>query len=96
MNVLKRYGIDTAGLEQKKILFASEDMGRNFENNEVAVFDQYILATPLYINANRLFCNMIWQDVKNQEKREASDLIFSICIQCILGGRTRGNIDRVE
>lgn len=76
LNVLKRYGIDTAGLEQKKILFASEDMGRNFENNEVAVFDQYILATPLYINANRLFCNMIWQDVKNQEKREASDLIF--------------------
>ncbi len=48
-------GLDVSGLRNRKILLASEDLGRNRENNNLAIFESYILAAPEYLNADTLF-----------------------------------------
>lgn len=75
LNLLKRYGIDVTEWEGKKILFASKEIGRNFDNNFVAVFDDYLLTTPNFITAYRLFQSIIRQDEENSQRRKESMLI---------------------
>jgi hypothetical protein len=69
------YGIDVSKIENKKVLFASKDLGRNNTNNNMAVFDDYILASPGYISCNEIIHNIILGDYKNRNIREKSSLI---------------------
>ncbi len=45
------FGIDTSELQNKKLIMASKDMGRNFWNNYFAEFDNYILFSGDYLNS---------------------------------------------
>lgn len=69
------YGIDVSEFENKVIIFASKDIGRNVTNNFLAVFDDYILATPDYVTANDLLHYIVLRDYENRDKREQSELI---------------------
>lgn len=69
------YGVDCTELENKRIIFASKDMGRNQTNNFLAVFDQYFLAVPNYVTADSLLKYMALEDCENQKRREGSALI---------------------
>lgn len=69
------YGVDVSELENKRLVFASKDMGRNVTNNHLAVFDKYILAVPGYVSADDFLHYLILRDYKNRERREQSPFI---------------------
>lgn len=80
LNVLeKQYGIDVEFLKNKKIIFASKDMGRNLANNWISVFDQYILAAPGYLSEDGIFRYLVLKEDKYRQMREDSPII-----QCLL------------
>lgn len=68
------YGVDCPELENKRLIFASKDMGRNQTNNFLAVFDQYLLAVPNYVTVDSLLKYMVLEDCENQKRREESAL----------------------
>ncbi len=69
------YGVDISELEDKELIFASKDMGRNVTNNFLAVFDNYILASPDYITEDTLLHYIVLKDCENRLDRESSELI---------------------
>ena len=56
MEIENVFGIDSGELQNKKLIMASKDLGRNFSNNYFVEFDDYILFlgdylnSPIYIN----------------------------------------------
>jgi hypothetical protein len=69
------YGLDTSQLDNKKILFASEDMGRNNTNNFFSVFQDYILVTPGYLNCDTYLHYLVLGDSSHRDIRQKSPLI---------------------
>lgn len=45
------FGIDTDALKEKKIIMVSKDMGRNFTNNYLVEFDDYIVCSAEYLDS---------------------------------------------
>lgn len=66
------YGVDVSEFKNKKILFASKDLGRNVTNNFLSVFDEYLLVVPDSITADQLLHYMVLEDCENQKRRESS------------------------
>ncbi len=78
--IAERYtGEDYSELYQKKILIASEDMRRNFFNNEIAVFEDCILVADGYEEGPFLLQYLILQDRSVSEERKNSAII-STCL----------------
>lgn len=74
-NLKEIYGIAPSNYEDKVILFASKDMGRNVTNNFFSVFDEYILATPGYLSVNEMIHYLILADKNNAGRRQQSGMI---------------------
>jgi hypothetical protein len=76
------YGVDTSVLENKKILIASSDLSKNMTNNDIAIFNDYILTTPYGITEDNIMKYLILQDRKLTEERtnsfEMQQLLFSM------------------
>lgn len=62
-----KYGVDTGLLAQKKILLASEDLGRNFTNNNLVEFNDYILACDMYLDSGSYLNYLMYQHGKKSE-----------------------------
>lgn len=45
------FGIDTDALKDKKMIMVSKDMGRNFTNNYLVEFDDYVLFSAEYLDS---------------------------------------------
>lgn len=69
------YNVDVSEFENKKVIFASKDIARNVTNNNLAVFDDYILAVPDYITADDFLHYVILRDYKNQDRRKQSEFM---------------------
>lgn len=68
-------GFDVSSLQNKRVLLASEDMGRNFVNSDVSVFDNYILASPDSLTVNTMVHYILLEDTQNRDRRERSALL---------------------
>ena len=78
--IAERYiGEDYSELYQKKILLASEDMRRNFFNNEIAVFEDCILVADGFADGPFLLQYLTLQDRSASEDRKNSTII-STCL----------------
>lgn len=71
----KEYGVDVSDIQVRDIYVASRDLGRNVVNNNLAVFDDYILAVPGYLTANELINYLALEDFENYKKRQESAVI---------------------
>ena len=80
ISMAERYtGEDYSELYKKKILLASEDMRRNFFNNEIAVFEDCILVADGFVDGPFLLQYLILQDRSVSEERKNSTII-STCL----------------
>lgn len=78
--IAERYtGEDYSEWYKKKILLASEDMRRNFFNNEIAVFKDCILVADGFADGPFLLQYLILQDRSASEERKNSTII-STCL----------------
>lgn len=88
ISMAERYtGEDYSELYKKKILLASEDMRRNFFNNEIAVFDDCILVADGFVDGPFLLQYLILQDRSVSEERKNSTIIST----CLLEQYFQGN-----
>lgn len=60
--------------EGMKIIYSTEDLGRNFSNNNIAVFGDYILSSAGYFSARNLFCYIAQQ---NAHRTKLADVILN-------------------
>lgn len=75
---MQALGVDTDALQGKKVLLASKDMGRNLVNDDFAVFDDYILASPEGIGLNNALHSILLGDRQGQDRRVHSPLLQMI------------------
>lgn len=78
-NVLKvlkeRYGYNVEQLENKRLIFVSKDMARNNFNNDIAIFEDYIIAVPGYITVDSLIRNEILKHSNEKADYYESELL---------------------
>lgn len=61
------FGIDASELQNKKLMMASKDMGRNFCNNYFVEFDDYILCSGDYLDSPTYMNYLLYQCGKESE-----------------------------
>lgn len=100
---METLGVDVSRFQGKKVLLSSEDMGRNFVNSYVSVFEDYILASPNSLSVNTLLHYLILEDTENGDRREKSALLkmitetnFDMSSQDIVDEWMREATDRKE
>lgn len=59
---------------EMKIIYSTEDLGRNFSNNNIAIFDDYILCSAGYFSARNLFCYLAQE---NAHRTKLADVILN-------------------
>lgn len=57
-----------------KIIYSTEDLGRNFSNNNIAIFDDYILCSAGYFSARNLFYYLAQE---NAHRTKLADVILN-------------------
>lgn len=73
------FGINVDELKTKKIILASEDLGRNFSNNNIIEFGDYILASADYLNSRDYLTYRLHEQGKNSK---IGDLFCHALLQC--------------
>lgn len=81
-----QFGIDVSSLYGKKLLLASKDLGRNIDSN-IAVFGDYILAVPEYLEADSLFRYLVLENTSAMQMRQNSAIIQD-CMYFLMAGDT--------
>lgn len=73
------FGIDTDALKNKKMIMVSKDMGRNFTNNYLVEFEDYILFAEEYLDSTT-YINYLLQ--KTGKKSQLGNLFAKSVVLC--------------
>lgn len=73
------YGIDSSFLQGKPIIYVSKDLARNFTNQEISIFNDYILSCQKRIYSNNILKNLLLKNGKTSILTECA-LLLGECL----------------